>query len=205
MSPDRNIEGHLYPPFHPGWGGFAEELFHYSSRYYYVTQSFLRNLSGERDFDMSSHRAQDLHGRRRDILARILCMPPTPESAKAVIALIDCAREGANDLDCEELAPYLSGMQVLHEPAHLDGRPHPRHAADTASPLDPLLHLAGRLRIPVAVHDRHVEIDLHRLAEQLDSPNATLRSNLQAAVIRLHDAGYVLRHHPHLTHGEVDP
>ena len=40
------IDGHYYEKFHPGWGGFVEELFFYTSRYYGVTEAFLRNLTG---------------------------------------------------------------------------------------------------------------------------------------------------------------
>jgi hypothetical protein len=57
--------------------------------------------------------------------------------------------------------------------------------------------------MPVAVRDRHVEVSLQELARHLDSGNSALRSNLQAAVVRLHEAGFVLRNHPHLTHSEA--
>ena len=32
---------------------------------------------------------------------------------------------------------------------------------------------------------------------------STLRTNLHNAVIQVHNAGYVLRNHPHLTHSEA--
>jgi DeoR/GlpR family transcriptional regulator of sugar metabolism len=43
-------------------------------------------------------------------------------------------------------------------------------------------------------------VSLKQLAEHLDSSNATLRSNLQEAILRVHNAGYILRNHPGLTH-----
>lgn len=202
MAPPRNIEGHLYPPFHPRWGGFAEELFHYSSRYFALAQSFLRNLSGDRDFDLSGFRAQEMHGRQRDIMARLLSLPPTAETALAVIALIRCIDTGMDETECPELASHLEALDIEVEPAHHHGRPRPAGSIATASP-DPFLHLAERLGMPVRVHEQHVEIDLHLLGEHLDSPDATLRSNLQAAIVQLHDAGFVIRHHPHLTHAEA--
>ena len=57
--------------------------------------------------------------------------------------------------------------------------------------------------MPVAVKERHVEICMQTLARHLDSPNATLRSNLHEAVLVLHNAGFSLRNHPDLTHAEA--
>ena len=65
------------------------------------------------------------------------------------------------------------------------------------------MSLADRLLMPVAVRDRHVEVSLHELADHLQSPNSTLRTNLHNAIIALHNSGYVLRNHPHLTHNEA--
>jgi len=56
------------------------------------------------------------------------------------------------------------------------------------------------LLLPVAVVEHHVEVSLHALARHLDSPNSRLRINLQEAVLMLHNGGYLLRNHPHLTH-----
>ena len=47
MTEFKNIDGHYYPSVHGGWGGFAEELFHYTSRYYATTEAFLRNLADD--------------------------------------------------------------------------------------------------------------------------------------------------------------
>jgi hypothetical protein len=76
----------------------------------------------------------------------------------------------------------------------------PRINRDEVAPLDPFLNLAKRLMLPVAIRDHHLEVSLKQLAEHLDSPNTTLRSNLQEAILRVHNAGYILRNHPGLTH-----
>lgn len=65
------------------------------------------------------------------------------------------------------------------------------------------MSLAERLLMPVAVRGNHVEVSLHQLARHLQSPNSTLRGNLHNAVVDLHNAGFVLRNHPHLTHAEA--
>jgi serine kinase of HPr protein (carbohydrate metabolism regulator) len=77
------------------------------------------------------------------------------------------------------------------------------HAPPAAAPLDPFMNIAERLQMPVAVRDHHVEVCMHTLADHLSSPNSALRTNLHNAVLDLHNAGYVLRNHPHLTHTEA--
>ena len=64
--------------------------------------------------------------------------------------------------------------------------------------------IAERLQMPVAVRDHHVEVSLRELAGHLQSPNSTLRTNLHNAIIALHNSGFVLRNHPHLTHNEAN-
>jgi len=76
VTDGKNIAGHYYPVFHPGWGGFAEELFHYTSRYYTATEAFLRNLVGDRGFSMSGYSAQALSAGQREVLAAVLAEGP---------------------------------------------------------------------------------------------------------------------------------
>jgi hypothetical protein len=71
------------------------------------------------------------------------------------------------------------------------------------SPLDPFLNIAERLRLLVAVRGHHVELSLSNLAGHLDSPVSSMRTNLQNAILQLHEAGYLLRNHPGLTHQEA--
>ncbi len=71
------------------------------------------------------------------------------------------------------------------------------------SPVEPWLNMAERLQMPVAVRHHHIEIDMVVLARHLNSTNATLKTNLQNSIIELHNAGYEIRNHPHLTHSEA--
>ena len=204
MTQMKNIHGHLYPPFHSGWGSFAEELFHYTSRYYLATEAFLRNLSGDRAFSMTGYKADRLSVPQRDLMAVVLTTRPDADAAGAVISIVGEVLLGSHAVDSSVEARYATLLDKVvedtapHQPAH--GRPTDKH---DVAPLDPFLNIAERLQMPVAVCDHHVEVSLHSLAEHLDSANATLRANLQAAVIQLHNAGYVLRNHPHLMHSEA--
>ena len=203
MTDGKNIDGQYFPVSHPGWGGFAEELFHHTSRYYATAEAFLRNLTGRRTFAMAGYRAEALSPAQRAVLAAVLAEGPDRERADAAVRIVEavCAGSGEVGQSLARRFPPVSAQAVGVGRAE----PHPAlHAvpADVA-PLDPFLGLAEGLQMPVAVRDRHVEVSLHQLATHLDSGNATLRDNLQAAIIKLHEAGFVLRNHPHLTHAEA--
>lgn len=203
MTDGKNIDGQYFPVSHPGWGGFAEELFHHTSSYYAATEAFLRNLSGQRQFSMTGYQAQELSPVQRESLAAVLAERPDRSRADAAVALVETVRAGSAGVP-EDLAARFPPVPTLDVGAG-NAEPHPSlHPvpADVA-PLDPFLSLAEGLQMPVAVRDRHVEVSLHQLASHLDSGNATLRDNLQDAIIKLHEAGFVLRNHPHLTHAEA--
>ena len=199
----KHIEGAYYPAFHPGWGGFAEELFHHTSRYYLATEAFLRNLVGDRDFSMGGYKAQGLSDMQRAVLAAILAERPGPERAAAVVEIVVAVRNqdaGVAPMLIDRFPPVPAQAvdAGFAQPHHLE------HAVPAdVGPLDPFLSLAERLQMPVAVRQRHVEVSLHQLAGHLESGNSTLRDNLQDAVVQLHEAGFVLRNHPHLTHAEA--
>lgn len=199
----KHIGGTYYPASHPGWGGFAEELFHYTSRYYLATEAFLRNLVGDRTFSMGGYKAQRLSDTQRAVLAAILAEGPDQERAAAIVSIVDAVRRDDNGV----APPLIDRFPPFPAQAVDTGFAEPHHAGHAVSadvgPLDPFLSLAERLQMPVAVHERHVEVSLHQLAGHLDSGNTTLRDNLQDAVILLHEAGFVLRNHPHLTHAEA--
>ncbi len=204
MNERKNINGHYYAEFHPGWGGFAEELFHYTSRYYFATEAFLQNLSGDRDFKMSGYKAPQLSDSQREVLAAVLSQPPDERGAAVVISVINAVLRRDPGVDPGQVADYLPQQEKPPVVANAEGSWHPqRHRSACASPLDSFLSLAERLQMPVAICEHHVEISLHQLAEQLQSANATIRCNLQEAVIQLHNAGYMIRNHPHLTHAEA--
>jgi hypothetical protein len=204
MSDLKNVNGHFYPPFHKGWGGFAEELFHYTSRYYVATEAFLRNLSQERGFVMSGYKAALLSIEQRDLMAAVLSCRPEQQSAGAAVSIVSAVIRRDPRVDSAWVEIYrgrlddASRHESLVEHAHVAS-----HGTSDVSPLDPFLNIAERLQIPVAVRDHHVEVSLHDLAEHLDSPSSALRTNLSNAILQLHAAGYVLRNHPHLTHSEA--
>lgn len=204
MSDQKNIDGHLYPVFHPGWGGFAEELFHYTSRYYAATEAFLRNLAADRGFRMSGYKAAHLSSRQREVMAVILAVSPDKRAGEALISIVRAVTQGRPDVGPEVAEFYL--RQQTRQPEDIplvSGVPPRGRVPEAVSPLDPFLSMAERLQIPVAVCEHHVEICMRTLAEQLDSPNSRIRSNLQEAVIQLHNSGYMLKNHPHLTHSEA--
>lgn len=204
MTEIKNVDGHYYPPFHSGWGGFAEELFHYTSRYYVATEAFLRHLSQADDFAMGGYRAALLSTPQRDLMAAVLASAPDHRSATAAVSIVSAVVRRESGVEQVWVDLYggaldsIPGRAVLSEDARRTSQePLP------VAPLDPFLNIAERLQMPVAVRDRHVEICLHTLAEHLAAPNSALRTNLHNAVIELHNAGYVLRNHPHLTHSEA--
>lgn len=204
MTELKNVDGHFYPPFHRGWGGFAEELFHYTSRYFCATEAFLRHLAEDASFVMSGYKAADLSGEQRDLMAAVLSCRPDRDTGITLVGIVSAVlREdpGVERAWVELYRGRLDGVSTKDVPAHRS------HLPDTdvgdVAPLDPFMNIAERLQMPVAVRERHVEVPMHALAEHLVSPNSTLRTNLHNAVIQVHNAGYVLRNHPHLTHSEA--
>lgn len=197
----KNIDGNFYPEFHFGWGGCAEELFHYTSRYATYTEAFLRNLSDQRQFTLSGYSPSKLSDTQRRLMAAILYDAPERSSARAVTSIVRAVRNGDPGVEQQLLERYKDHLKVIPEGATLIYSEHsPRLDQEEVAPLDPFFNLAKRLKLPVAVDGHHLEVSLKQLAEHLDSPNATLRSNLQEAILRAHHAGYILRNHPGLTH-----
>lgn len=197
----KNVDGNFYPEFHFGWGGCAEELFHYLSRYAPYTEAFLRNLADQRQFSLAGYSPSKLSEKQRRLMAAILFTEPNRDSARALTCIIRAVSTENPEVDEALLEQYRDHLKVIPEGVTLVyAERSPHIIRDDVAPLDPFLNLATRLKLPVAVHDHHVEVSLKQLAEHLDSPNATQRSNLQDAILRAHNAGYILRNHPGLTH-----
>lgn len=204
MTDVKNIDGHYYPAAHPGWGGFAEELFHYTSRYYTTTEAFLRSLGGDAQFSMSGYKAARLSTAQRDLMAAVLSCHPEPETAAAILAIVAAVLRGEDGVDPVVAERYRARLEHLPKHETVEHRTHfESEGSEDIDPLDPFMSLADRLLMPVAVRDRHVEVSLRELAGHLQSANSTLRVNLHNAIIALHNSGYVLRNHPQLTHGEA--
>ena len=145
--------------------------------------------------------ATKLSENQRRLIAAILSGPPDRDSARALTTIVRSARNDDPEVDETLVERYRDRLKVIPEGVTLVYAERSPHIdSDTVAPLDPFLNLAKRLLLPVAVHDHHVEVSLKQLAEHLDSSNATLRSNLQEAILRVHNAGYILRNHPGLTH-----
>jgi hypothetical protein len=203
MNDGKNIDGHYFPVSHAGWGGFAEELFHHTSRYYTATEAFLRNLAGQRGFSMGGYQPQALSAAQREVLAAVLAARPDKQGAAAAIELIELVLAGSSEVPAALAASYPPVVATAVSAASAEPHPALHVVPADVAPLDPFLSLAEGLQMPVAIRDRHVEVSLHQLAQHLDAGNTTLRDNLQGAVIKLHEAGFVLRNHPHLTHAEA--
>jgi len=202
MSLKKHIDGHYYASFHRAWGGFSEELFHYTSRYYSVTEAFLRSLTDRPEFSMSGYKAAHLHEQQRPVMASILTYAPSQESGLAVISIVERVLDRDTGVDQELLERYPPRSKEEAPSVVAAGHAVAPHPLDV-TPLEPWLAMAERLLMPVAVRDHHVEVDMHLLARHLDSPNPAIRGNLRKCIMDLHDAGYMLRNHPHLTHAEA--
>jgi len=201
---DDNRNCHFHAPFHWGWGGFAEELFYYTSRYYFATEAFLRNIAEDKEFSMAGYKANYLSAQQRDLMAAVLSCQPDQPAAVTVISVVSAVSRNSPDIDQELACLYPSQQEKPHDSETLLKRRYLQgNEIHDVPPLDPFLNIAERQQMPVAIRGHHVEVSLHLLASHLDSPNSALRMNLQNAVLQLHNAGYILRNHPHLTHLEA--
>jgi hypothetical protein len=196
-------------PLHPTrphrqWGGCADELLHYTSRYYPYTEAFLRNLVSRRDFRMAGYQAQRLSDVQRPLMLAMLISQPDAESGTDVITLVERVRDGDAGIDEVLISRHQERLKLIaHSGVPL--QPHafePHVLPENLPPLDPFLAIAERLEVPVRVAGHQVEVPYELLARHLDSPTSQVRENLQQAVLWLHDAGYRLHNHPHLTHAE---
>lgn len=201
MGSRRHIDGHYYPDFHPAWGGFGEELFYYTSRYYGLAEAFLRNLAERPRFVMSGYKASALSERQRGVMSSILALAPQREVAVDAIEIVEtviCKDPGVSPVLLQRYPVPRGGAETADLAGHVA-----RQRATDVSPLESWLAMASRLQMAVAVHDDHVEVDMRVLATHLDSASPVIRGNLQSMIMALHEAGYILRNHPHLTHSEA--
>jgi hypothetical protein len=203
-TPVKNVEGNFHPEFHHGWGGCAEELFHYTSRYYTYTEAFLRNLSDDRTLSMAKYKADKMSLEQRRLMAAVLSCRPNKRNAATIIEIVNTVSLGKSFVNQHQLDHYHNQIERIPKDVKLVYKQNlaPIKTEDL-SPLDPFLNIAERLRLPVAVRGHHVELSLNQLAEYLDSPVSSMRTNLQNAILLLHEAGYILRNHPGLTHREA--
>ena len=118
MNQVKNVHGHYYPDFHPGWGSFAEELFHYTSRYYHATEMFLRYLADDTEFSMSGYKAARLSEPQRALMAAVLACSPTRQPAMAAISLVSAVVRNEPDVDPQWQQHFQDKLTELPKPQH---------------------------------------------------------------------------------------
>ena len=188
------VNGEVYPAPHPDYGHHAEELFHYTSRYYGYTEAFLRAKSGQAEFCMAEYHAHHLSPRQRRVLAGLLAAPAGKTVVHEIAQLVTTVCRGSESVDgrlydfySARVPQRVTGKRCRGAPVECHGR---------RSSLDPLLHLAGRYQIPVEVVGREVRMSLRTLVPFLDSPVPVMRRNIQRCISALHGGGYVLHNIP---------
>ncbi len=200
----KNIKGHYFLDPHPGWGGCAEELFHYTSRYVATTEAFLKYLAKDPDFSMSGYKAALLNIEQRELMAAVFYFEPSEETARVMIKIVSSVLSNENHIDDKLVEPYKEVLEKIPRGKKIHYQAFDKRLdKGDVSPVDPFLNIAERLQLPVAIVDHHVEVSLHHLAKYLDSPNSRIRINLHQAILRLHNAGYIMRNHRELTHAEA--
>ncbi len=202
QSPSSLSVGQRVPHPHRGWGGCADELLHYTSRYHPYTEAFLRNLAQRRDFLMAGYQAEHLTNEQRALMLAMLCAPPTRTVARDIVRLVERARQGVDDTESRLCERYADAYEQVHRSGHplLSSALSTHQLPAGLAPQDPLLALAARLGMPVTVDGWRVELPFEQFAHHLDSPLPQVRENLQQAVLWLHDAGFRLHNCPSLTH-----
>ncbi len=199
-----NIDGHYYPVSDRRWGGCAEELLRYTSRYYVYAQALLRSLASRFEFEMAGYQASRLNLEQRALLAQMLALPPVPELAVDVIVLVESVIVGEVSLSRELVARYpVTPVQPKKPVLVYADRPHEHLVTDT-TPLDPFISLATRLHIPYSVEGHHVDVPFRVLARHLDSSLAQVRENLRDAILFLHEGGYLLRNDGETSEADSD-
>lgn len=187
------MAGQAYPWFHREYGNHAEELFFHTSRYYAQTETFLRDLAGDRGLEMAGYSADRLSRNQRKVLACLLSRAPNAENGRRIAEIVRAVQDGSPAVDealleryralhCSRLAQHLNPTIGL-KPRLANGVPY----------TDPFESLARRLGIPLRIRGRWVWTSFTALARHLDSPNPTVRENLQDAIVQLHRGGYRLR------------
>ncbi|MDJ0807997.1 MAG: endonuclease, partial [Gammaproteobacteria bacterium] len=152
----------------------------------------------------TGYQAGNLSGEQRILMAAILSCKPGKETATTINEIVTSVSRGKTFVSQTLFDQYQSEIDRIPKQVKLVYRRNTNcQKVDDLSPLDPFLNIAERVRLPVAVKKHHVEVSLSELAEYLDSPVSSMRLNLQNAILRLHAAGYFLRNHPGLTHGEA--
>jgi hypothetical protein len=94
-----NLCGYHYPLPHEDYAKYAAELLFHTSRYCWITERFLRKLSGDWDFSLTGYRPTLLSEEQRVVLSRLLAEEPNRESALGIIDIVSRVKEGNGEVD----------------------------------------------------------------------------------------------------------
>ena len=83
------VNGHLYPPPHPAWGTYSEELFFYTSRYFNQALQQMQKTARIHSIDLDGYHASELSDVQRFVLAWMLSAPPTARNMAEVLHTVE--------------------------------------------------------------------------------------------------------------------
>lgn len=190
---------------HRGYMHCAEELLRHTSRYYPYAEHFLAQLADQPDFSMAGYDADRLSEGQRQVLVGLLGEAPSRTSGQQIIQIISAVIRGDAGVDEALLAKYHSRFKSGVGRFLLRQKGKGRAVLEKGvSPVAPLQNIAMRLGIPVAVRGREVRVPFRVLVKHLDSPNPTIRRNLQEDILMLHDGGYRLVNSTHRPKKRID-
>ncbi|MFC1683971.1 hypothetical protein ACFL0R_00660 [Pseudomonadota bacterium] len=171
----------------------VEELLWHRSRYYHYAEQFLAGLAGRPDFCMAAYDADRLSPQQRQVLFGLLQEPPAPSVALNIIGIVTDVIQGKPGVDAVLLEQYTKRSVAASPPMSGGSFDSSEVCRDeTISPAEPLQNMASRLGIPVEVKGREVRVPMRIVARYLDSPNPTVRRNLQDGILLLKKGGYRL-------------
>lgn len=187
------LDGTAYPVPHPDYADCAEELFHYTSRYYGYTEQRLRTLARRPVFTMAGYNASRLSAAQRRVLAGLMAEPASRRLSRAIIDIVEANRRGSVFVDEALLHHYCARAPHPHESGCGKSRSGQPGGVRAVEPLDPLLHFAQRYRVPVQVRGREVRVSMRSLRPFLDARDPAVREAIRRCIGELHRGGYVLR------------
>lgn len=180
-----NLLGRRHPPLSPDFKPVADELLHYTSRYYPYAESHLRKL-GMTDIHLDGYKAQYLNNCQRRQMGSLLSRPATSSTLAKLGRLIEEIRQHRvfqlSVIDQTRTAAATSAKRQASTPELPDG----------LSPIEPLLHLARRFHFAVKVSGHIIRLSMKSLLRCLDAPDNTVRHNIRLALYWSHAAGYHL-------------
>ena len=193
------VAGVACPPPHPDFRQHYEELLFHRSRYYFYTQNYLQNISGNHDFSLADYEPGRLSFQQRRLLAVLLASPPDRQIARAIAAVVIGVIKGGAGVDarlwlsygeCRLLTEYDNRERKVRHPAV---RP-----AQDIDPTDPIINFAERFGVPVEVSGRQLKLPLGRLQRLVAASSDRARNLLDDFIYDLQSAGYAVLDCPDL-------